>query len=212
MIREELLSKISKKDFDKAYFVDWVLNDDGIRDILVEEMLTNKKIMVYYHCYDVISEASEKAPELFYKDWLKYEALLHHANSYHRDIGLTMIANLAALDNQAIDKIIEDYMALLQDEKFMTAECCLKNLEKIILSQPKYGQPLMERVLEMTTVSRYTEKQQALFNGKIIEVIDHVYHLLDNRTIMNEFVLKHVDSISPKARKTAKGFIKKYNV
>lgn len=212
MNKEDLLFQISKKDFDKAYFVELILSDAVVRELLVEEMLTNKKIMVYYHCYYVISEASERSPELFYTDWSRYLDLLHHTNSYHRDIGLTILANLVAVDVQKFDLIIDEYFGLLQDEKFMTAECCLKNLEKIILLKPKYADAFVHRIIDILHTSRYSEKQQALFSGKLVELFDHVYEYLEDKKRMYDFALMNSDSISPKTRKIVKAFIKKYDI
>jgi len=54
--------------------------------------------MVYYHSYYIIARASEISPELFYEYWDDFATLLNHENSYHRDFGLSLIANLTKID------------------------------------------------------------------------------------------------------------------
>ncbi len=72
--------------------------------------------MVYYHCYYVISKASEEKPELFYDYWNEFVLLLDHQNSYHRDIGLTIIANLTKIDtDDKFSVIYEKYIEHFND-------------------------------------------------------------------------------------------------
>ena len=66
---EEILEEISKKGFERIKFVDLIINDDHLRDFLVDSMINNREIMKYYHCFYIISDASEMRPELFYKYW-----------------------------------------------------------------------------------------------------------------------------------------------
>ncbi len=93
-----LVSKIADKNFNKDEFVEIVINDKASRDEIVNQMLNNKDIMIYYHSYYVISRASELEPELFYRYWDSFVSLLDHDNSYHRDFGLDLIANLSEVD------------------------------------------------------------------------------------------------------------------
>ena len=118
--------------------------DEELRDFIIDQMISNKNIMVYYHCYDIVSEASCSRPELFYKYWDTCRNLLHHENSYHRDIGLTMIANLSKSDeNNLIIEVIDEYLEHAHDDKFMTSRCCIKNSSKILLNKPE----LMEKII-----------------------------------------------------------------
>ena len=70
-----MITKIAKKDFEVEEFVQLVISDENARDEIIHQMLTNPKIMVYYHCYYVVDKASQKQPELFYPYWTEIAAL-----------------------------------------------------------------------------------------------------------------------------------------
>ncbi len=106
MEKEILLKEISDADADIEKYAVLAVKNEEIRTELVSQMITNRYIMVYYHCYYILDKASSRNPELFYKDWKKFEKLLDHENSYHRTIGLVMLSNLIPADKEKLfDKI-----------------------------------------------------------------------------------------------------------
>ena len=111
---EELIENIAVKDFDVEEFVQLAIIDGNARHEIVRQMLTNSAIMIYYHCYYVVSKASQKRPELFYPYWSEIAELLHHKNSYHRDFALEIIGNLTIVDRENQFAEIEDvYLCIL---------------------------------------------------------------------------------------------------
>ncbi|SCY96288.1 hypothetical protein [Alkaliphilus peptidifermentans] len=173
-------------------------------------MLSNKHIMVYYHCYYIVEDASEGSPELFYQYWDEIRKLLKHSNSYHRDIGLTVLANLTKVDveNKMADTI-ESYLQILNDKKFMTAVYCVKSCGKIMVNKPELMDLIIERLLELYESCRYSEKQQALMMSDIIETFNMIFDKYHNLNLLFDFARKNLNSISPKTRKIAKEFLSK---
>ena len=144
-------------------------------------MISNKNIMVYYHCYDIVSEASCSRPELFYKYWNTCRNLLHYENSYHRDIGLTMIANLSKSDeNNLILEVIDEYLEHAQDDKFMTSRCCIKNSSKILLNKPELMKKIIVYFINLADNCNYPIKQKELLISDIIEAFDTIYDKYEN--------------------------------
>ncbi|ULQ58787.1 hypothetical protein K7I13_09530 [Brucepastera parasyntrophica] len=90
-----LAEQISGTDADIAYFADLVLQNAGIRDAIVHLTVTHPHINVYYHGYYILDKAIAQKPELFYGYWDLFADLLNHRNSYHRDIGMELIGNIA---------------------------------------------------------------------------------------------------------------------
>ena len=76
--------------------------------------------MVYYHCYYILDKASSRNPELFYKDWKKFEKLLDHENSYHRTIGVVMLSNLITADKEKLFDKINAAVKKVADAKGLT--------------------------------------------------------------------------------------------
>lgn len=142
----DLISKIADKDVNINEFAKLLINDAQKRDEIVYLMLNSNKIMVYYHSYYILSKASEIRPNLFYKYWDDFISLLHHENSYHRDFGLSLIANLTEIDEEnRFLNIFDDYFKHLDDAKFMTAMYCVENTAKII----KNKDPLKEDIINI---------------------------------------------------------------
>ena len=133
MAKNDLISEISDKNLDVDKFARIVINEEPIRREIINQVLNNTHIMVYYHSYNILAKASELKPELFYKYWDDFASLLNHKNSYHRDFGLTLIANLTKVDfENKFSSVSEDYFKHINDTKFMTARHCIQNTAKIL--------------------------------------------------------------------------------
>ena len=209
---EEILLEISKKEFDRQKYVNMVISDKQFRDFIVENMIKHPKIMVYYHCFYIVSDGSLKQPELFYNYWDEMYRLLEHENSYHRDFGLIILANLASVDDKnKFDSIINKYLELLHDEKFMTAETCVKTCFIIASIKTDLCEMIVNRLLELDGSKYYPEKQMALMMSFIIEGFESIIEIYSKKSKLIEFANRHLTSISPKTRKIANQFVKNYS-
>ncbi|RQD74472.1 MAG: hypothetical protein D5R97_07800 [Candidatus Syntrophonatronum acetioxidans] len=207
------IKEIAKKEFDRDYFVERVIQEKEVRDLVIHEMLNNEDIMVYYHCYYVIEEASKKRPELFYSYWDQFRSLLDHKNSYLRNMGLTIMATLTPVDDQdRFSEVFEKYMTLMNDEKFMTAQCCIKNLKKIIKQKGHLEEDILEALLDIDSLCSYPHKQKELLKGDILEVFDQVYQGCKRKSEIKVLLKKALSSVSPKTRKRAMDFVEKYQI
>lgn len=213
MLEQCLIEQIKKKDIDIEYFAKTILDDEDCRNEVIHYLLTNRDIMVYYHSYYIVSFASEIKPQLFYVYWDDFISLLSHKNSYHRDIGMTLIANLVSVDSDnKFDNIFNEYITHINDEKFMTAQCCIKNLKKII----QYRQDLIGKVvgilLEIDDITSYPEKQKELFKYGILDIFDMIYDKVkvEYKSKINFFIEDCLKSISPKTKKIAEKLRNKY--
>jgi hypothetical protein len=209
----EMIERIAKKNFDVDEFVQLAINDENARNEIVHQMLANSAIMIYYHCYYVVEKASRKRPEMFYPFWDEIAALLHHENSYHRDFAVEIIGNLTKVDQENhFAEIDDDYFSIINDEKFMTGNCCVKNLLKIFRHKPEQQVHIIETLLDIDNRCDYSEKQKGVLKADVLEIFDKVYEEVNERDDINAFIKAEVESISPKTRKKAKELVKKYNL
>jgi hypothetical protein len=208
----EMIEKIAEKDFDLNELVQIAITDENARNEIVHQMLTNSAIMVYYHCYYIVDKASQTHPEMFYSYWRKIAAMLHHENSYHRDFALEIIGNLAKVDQENRFAEIEDeYFGIVNDEKFMTGNCCVKNLLKIYRQKAQLRERVIDTLLDIDNRCDYTEKQKGVLKADVLEIFDEVYEQAPRRHEINDFIKAETNCISPKTRKKAKELIKKYS-
>jgi hypothetical protein len=213
MIAAEITQKIAQKDVDVDRFVQLAVREETIRDEIINQMLTNPNIMVYYHCYYVVSKASQARPELFYQYWHAIAALLEHKNSYHRDIALTVIANLTQVDQANLfSEIFDGYFEHIHDKKFMTGQCCVRNSLKIIRNKPELKDRIVALLLNVDTLVAYPEKQTALLKCDVLEVLAETYAQEPLNQAVEGFIQAAAGSLSPKTRNKAKELIKRFDL
>lgn len=213
MNKNELLQEISRQDADISGLIEWAIQDQEIRDEVLTQMLTHPHIMVYYHSFYVIAGASERRPDLFYPYWQRIVPLLAHPNSYHRDFALTILANLTRVDRQNLfPAIFNDYFAHVQDEKMMTAQCCIRNSLKILRNKPDLGEQILALLLDIDRWCPYPEKQKELLKADILEIVDESYGTVGDTNLLQIFIRANMHSRSPKTRRKAKELAEKYRV
>lgn len=178
-------------------------------------MLEHPKIMVYYHSFYIIDRASCIKPELFYIYREAFTSLLKHSNSYHRDFGLTLLVNLLnGASEEEIQKFsvsLPMYLKCLYDEKFMTAECCVRNITRLLEMTNVYDGVILKALIEIELYSNYPDKQKALMDGYIINAMEVLYDRVDCKEEILGFVTTRTESISPKTRKVVKKFLSTYS-
>jgi hypothetical protein len=209
----ELIQEISAKDVNIDKFVELALSDGLIRHEIVCQLLSNPDIMVYYHCYYVVSKASQEKPELFYSYWHEIASLLKHKNSYHRDIALTILANLTKVDQENLfARIFQDYFEHINDQKFMTGQCCVKNSLQIIRNKPELQNQIIDLLLDVDQRCTYPDKQKELLKANVLEVLEETYREASDKKKLTEYANKAVNSISPKTRNKARELVRKYGL
>ncbi len=198
-----LINEIKQKDLDVEKIAERIIHDEKSRNEVVN-LINHQHIMVYYHSYYVLSRASELRPQLFYVYWEEFVSLLYNKNSYKRDIGMTLIANLITEDvENKFDDIYDSYTQCIHDEKFMTAQCCVKNLKKIVLHREDLIDKVVQLLLCIESIVPYKQKQKELLKYDILGLFQGVYDKAYDKDKMQFFINSCVNSISPKTRKLA---------
>jgi hypothetical protein len=209
----DIARRISLKTFDRKEFVQATILAENIRDEIARLMISHADIMVYYHCFCVVSQASREHPELFSKYWQDIVPLLNHENSYHRDFALSILANLTAADEGHLFLgLYRDYFAHIHDRKFMTARCCIQNAAKVIENVPELREEITALLTELDSRCRYPAKQQALLKYDALVVLEGVFNELSQKERVISFIATEVKSISPKTRNKARELARKYHL
>ncbi len=209
----ELSAKIAVKDFDLDAFVRLAIEDMGIRDELVRQMIANADIMVYYHCYEVLSKASQAEPQLFYPYWSDIAPLLDHPNSYHRDFALTILANLTKVDQQDLFASLADqYVAHINDAKFCTGQYCVRNCQKIVAHKPERLDFFLDHLLDLDARCDYPAKQKGLLKFDVLVILEQVYDRSPRKGQINAFIRNASEAASPKTRKKVKELMKEFSI
>lgn len=210
---ENLIREISDTNVNIEKYTDIVLKDEKIRREIVNQMLTHKHIMVYYHCYYILDRATSRNPELFYDNWKNFEKLLDHDNSYHRTIGLVMISNLIKVDKEKyFDSISDKYFMFINDEKITTARDCVVCTGKILEQRSDYIDKVIKLYLDMEKICKFKENQKALLLYDIFVIFDEFYEKTSFKKEIDKKILDNLKNSSPKTRKKANELKKKYSI
>ena len=206
----KLIDDISAADVDVKKFTSLVIEDVQAREEVVRLVLNHPHIMVYYHCYYILDQATLERPDLFYTYWDDFVPLLEHRNSYHRDISLTLLANLTRVDEQSRFELIFDrYFAHLHDVKFMTAVNCVQNSQKIMRFKPDLVSHIVPLLLDTDTLTVYPLRQKELMKSFILPILDENFDILSAAKGVLEFMSSCTTSTSPKTKTAASNLLKK---
>jgi hypothetical protein len=169
---------------------DKVLTEDSLKQIVINQLISNDHILVYYHSFLILDKALRKAPSLFYTYWDEFESLFEHKNSYHRNYAMRLLAGLTKIDDQKkFDRIIDKYYNQLNDEKFLTRRYCILNSLEIIRNRLELSDIIICKIVSFLKTSDCTEKQQNLIISDLIQIVSEIPLLLTNIKELSQFLL-----------------------
>ncbi|HEY4786614.1 MAG TPA: hypothetical protein VIH57_11220, partial [Bacteroidales bacterium] len=158
---KKYLDIVSETKADITPFIDLAINQVNFRDILVKHLLHNDSINIYYHSYLILYQATKIIPSSFYCYWDKFSSLLNYDNSYHRNYGMDLIANLVVVDKDNLfESILADYYKQLNDEKVATIKHCITNSATIIKSKPQLTTIIIARIIDSLRVNDNSDRHQ----------------------------------------------------
>ncbi len=209
MITEkEYLQKVSVTNADLTPFSEITLNDSGFRNILIKHLTENEAINIYYHSYLILNKATITAPSLFYPYWGNFASLLKHENSYHRNYGMDLIANIISADEDNLfEPAVEDYYKQLYDERLVTIKHCIENTAKIIREKPQLTITIISKIIDSLKVNTNSEKHQNFLILKFLKLLSVVDTNLLDMNAVGEFLITVLnDTKSDRIKKEIKKF------
>lgn len=190
MKEKEYLQTVSGTNVDITPFINIAINEESFRDILIKHLMENEAINIYYHSYLILNEGSKSAPSLFFCYWDNFVCLLKHENSYHRNYGMDLIANIIPVDKDNLfEPILKDYYKQLYDEKIVTIKHCISNSSTIIKEKPQFATIIVSRIIDSLSLNTNSEKRQDFLLLKFLKLLSSIDHnLLDMKTV-GDFLL-----------------------
>ena len=111
---------------------------------LLFEGLALKDDKYRYNCLLLLEKITSKKVSWIYDRWNFLVGLLDSANSYHRNIGLILLANLSLSDlENRFENILDKYLSHCNDEKFITQRQCIQNVWKIAVNKPVFKEKII---------------------------------------------------------------------
>jgi len=169
------LDKLAENPARVEEYAGLICNNSEAREYILNGLLNNSDINVYFNCHLVIVRATVVNPGLFYDRRSDFRKLLSHKNSYHRNYGLLILANLTKADDADFFKeIFDEYYSLLKDPKFLTRRYCLQCSAVIIQNKPGLAEEILKTLVSFLINYSETLKQRNLLIKDFISIIDAI--------------------------------------
>lgn len=160
------------------------------------------------NCSQALLWLAENQPQTLLPHWEHFAACLRSENGYSVYVAIYVIAALAAIDPQKrFGAMIKDYLGLFASEKTMVAGHAIRCAGKIALACPQYRAQIVRDLLNIEHIHR--GKNMGLVTGYVIEAIEPLFDVAENKGEIFTFVERQCESASPRTRKQAKAFLEK---
>ena len=201
MITLEKLISIDKNDLEEA---SKTIDKNDLP--LIIDWLSEKNDKIRYHTFLLLQNRS-----LYYDDvypfWEKFVEKLKSGNSYQRSIGLMLIAENARWDKvNRFDDIIDEYFAILDDEKPITIRQCIQSFSKIIPHKNHLHIKIANKIMAID-ITKIKETMQKLIQIDILSILaiirryqtdedieNYIYHALTGG-LLDKKSIKQVESM-----------------
>jgi hypothetical protein len=153
---------------------------------------------------------SKTRGEVLYPAWDYFVELLHSDNSYHKMSAVHLLTNLVKVDREdRFQKIFDSYYSLLDDKSVIVAIYVAGYSAQIVKAKPHLENRITNILLNIDK-THHPPSRKELIKAGAIEAFMEYYVDSKNKAKILEFVAKQQDSASPKTRKIAKDFLKKW--
>jgi hypothetical protein len=200
---------LDKKSFDVTKAAKEASKDKSLLSAILQGVLS-KKERVRFNCFKALLSISEKHPSVLYPQWDFFADLLNSPNTYHKYIAIYIVANLAGYDSKnRFEKIFDKYYGLLEDKSVIPPAHLAANSGKIVRAKPKLQTRITNRLLAIDKTNHSPERKD-LTKGYVIEAFGQYFEEAKQKKKMLEFAKAQLNSRSPRTRKKAREFLKKW--
>ena len=203
------------QNLNKKHFEPESLNKKAIENPeILAELINNliaKNETIRYNSHKVLLIISQNKPEVLYSHWDFFVDLLKSKNNFHKVIGIQILANLTKIDTKnKFEEIFDIYCNLLDAKSVMTAGHLAANLGTIAKVKPNLRDKLTNVLLNIDKTHHEISRKD-LIKAYVIESFNEYFNKIENKEEIIKFVEAQLDCKSPKTRKAAEKFLKKYN-
>jgi len=166
-----------------------------------------QKCSLRYKDFKALYLISEEHPEILYPYWGVFVKFLQSDNNTLKFYAIHIISNLIKIDNRGdFEEIFDDYYGILQGDLVPACHVAY-TAAKIASAKPKLRPKIIAKLLE-TDKSKQTHKDILMANA--VKSLSKMFEECKEKEKIIVFVKSLEKSKSPKARKEAKDFLKKY--
>jgi hypothetical protein len=187
-------------------------NQRALQDLLDGISPKTQKSIIRESSSKAVLYLSEQHPEVLLPHWAYFVKLLKSDNGFSKYVAIHVIANLVtAGDDGRFEKSFNAFYRLLDDESVMVASHVAGVSGQIARARPLLQPKITQRLLGITQ-THFPAERQALIISYAIPALDDYFANSSAREQdrILAFVQQQIDCASPKTRRLAKDFVKKW--
>ena len=181
---------------------------------LLSELLNgvlSKNEEIRFNNFQILLQISKVRPKILYFKWDFLVDLLMSDNHFHRYIAINLLANLASVDiYNKFEEIFDRYFSNIESNRTMVAGQAALNSGKIAKEIPKLRSKITNILLNIDKI--HQGKQTELMKAYAIEAFNEFIEEIEDKKNISIFVKRQLNSSSPKTKKVAKEFLRKWSV
>ena len=204
-----MMPEMNEKEVDIEAIAEKALaNSELLSEILVG--LASKQETLRHNCHQVLMQISETNGELLYPQWDYLVQFLTSDNSYRKMSVVPIIANLTRVDTEnRFEMILDKYFGLLDDKSMIVAIYVASSSAIIVRAKPQLAREITSRLLDIAK-THHPEGRKPLIKAGAIEAFDKYFPQATDQEKILAFVREQRHSDSPKTRKIAQDFLRKW--
>ena len=187
-------------------------NQRALQDLLDGISPKTQKSIIRESSSKAVLYLSEQHPEVLLPHWAYFVKLLKSDNGFSKYVAVHVIANLVtAGDDGRFEKSFSTFYKLLDDESVMVASHVAGVSGQIARAKPQLQPKITQRLLGIAQ-THFPAERQALIISYAIPALDEYFADSSAREQdrILAFVQQQIDCASPKTRRLAKDFVKKW--
>jgi len=178
--------------------------DELLQGILSKEDKTR------YTSFRALMFIAEEHPELLYAHWDYFATLIDKENTHSKYIGIYLLAVLTVVDkDNKFEQIFGRYYGLLNDKSIIPSAHVARNSGRIAKAKPKLEPKITDSLVNIDR-THHKPGHRELIKSHAIEAFNEYFEQATDKTKILEFVNRQLESKSPKTKKKAKEFLKKW--
>jgi HEAT repeat protein len=186
-------------------------DEQALEDLLYAISLENKNRNVRYQSFLALMKLAEQHPSLLYPCWDRLVELLGSDNDSAKFNALHLLAALTPVDVEGrFESIFDQFFKLLGSPSVTLAAHTASVAGQIARAKPGLQAAITAKLLDIDKVSPLDAERRGLVKAYAIESFGEYFEDAANKDAIVKFVWEQQENKSPKTRKIAKEFLKKW--
>lgn len=187
------------------------IRDEEVLGALLDEVSPqSRNSRRRYNSFKALVRVGEISPSSLYRRWDYLEALLGSSNEPSRYIAVNLLPLLAGVDvENRWGRILKEYLALTLHQNLLLAGHAVTGCGAVARARPEFRAEITDCLLSLDR-ARIPAERSAILKAYAVESLARYFEEAPRKRAILSFVRDQMKSRSPKGRKAAELFLRKY--